>query len=148
MSFQALLVTKLSNAFLKDFLKPMNYPDYFKGDSGFCVHYVSYYTWCVTNLMEDCRIEFTKYCKYWFWSEDQNVKHVLDAISYCPLHKKVETLLQCRVILTNPIFYDEETATRLIHRGLQLILKLYDNNGLDALKSQGKDLNCPFKAAN
>ena len=132
---------------IKDFLKPMNYPAYYKGDSGFCVHYVSYYTWRVTNLMEDCRIEFTKYCKHWFRSEDQNVRHVLDAISYCPLHKKVETLLKWREILTSPIFwefYDEETVTGLIHKGLQLILKLCDNNGVDALKSHGKDLNTTF----
>ena len=24
---------------IKDYLKPMNYPAYYKGDSGFCVHY-------------------------------------------------------------------------------------------------------------
>ena len=58
------------------------------------------------NLMEDCRFDFTKYCKHWFRSEDQNVRHILDAISYCPLHKKVETLLQWRGILTSPIFRD------------------------------------------
>ena len=132
---------------IKDFLKPMSYHDYYKGDSGFCVHYVSYYTWRVMNLIEDCTIEFTKYCKHWFRSEDQNVRHVLDAISYCPLHKKVETLLQWRGILTSPIFwefYDEETVAGLIHKGLQLILKLYDSNGVDALKSYGRDLNTTF----
>ena len=37
---------------IKDFLKPMNYRACYKGDSGFCVHYVSYYTWRVMNLME------------------------------------------------------------------------------------------------
>ena len=132
---------------IKDFLKPMSYPEYYKGDSGFCVHYVNYYTWRVTNLLKDCRIEFTKYCKHWFRSEDQNVRHVLDAISFCPLHKKVETLLQWTGILTSPIFwefYDEETVAGLIHKGLQLILKLYDSNGVDALKSYGRDLNTTF----
>lgn len=132
---------------IKDFLKPMSYNYYYEGDSGFCVHYVSYYTWRVMNLIEDCRIEFTKYCKHWFRSEDQNVRHVLDAISYCPLHKKVETLVQWRGILTSPIFwefYDEETVAGLIHKGLQLILKLYDTNGVDTLKSYGRDLNATF----
>ena len=72
---------------------------------------------------------------------------MLDAISFCPLHKKVETLLQWTGILTSPIFwefYDEETVAGLIHKGLELILKLYDSNGVDALKSYGRDLNTTF----
>ena len=135
---------------ISDFLKPSDYNYYYRGDSGFCVHYVDFYTGYVANLLKDCGIELTKHCKHWFRSEDENIRHVLDAMSYCPSQKKVKTLLQWRQILTNPVFwefYDEETVSGLIHKELVLILKLYDSYNVDdrnALNSSGGDLNNTF----